>query len=484
VSSADIGAVVPRKATTIRHGPGWLWLGIGVYALLLVNGNPLLNDPDTYWHIAVGRWILDHGTFPQVDIYSFTRDGEPWISTSWLAQVLFAKAYEWAGWSGSVALAAAASAVTVAQLALILGTRIPAKVALSVAIAALALTASHLLARPHVLALPVMVAWVHGLLQASERRVAPSFLLLPLMALWANLHGGFVLGLALVAPIAFDAWWNADNDKRGRLALRWIAFGALSTLAACVTPYGWNAILAARKILSLGELLQLIDEWKPVDFSHPGPLEISLLAAIAATLHWRVRLPLPRILLLLGLVHMALSHVRNVELVALLAPLVAAGPIASQFSLQPARPERMSLPLVPAAAFALVVGISSWAVASQARYSPPARQSQEAALHALTAHHAKRVLNDMAFAGFLILRDVPVFIDGRSELYGEAFGLAYYHALQLNDVDSFFNLLKTFDIDAVMLAPNTPAASLLNHMAGWQRAYWDADVVVHVRAAK
>jgi hypothetical protein len=396
---------------------------------------------------------------------------------------MFAGADDWAGWSGPVLLAAAASAVTFAQLAFILGKRIPAKSAVLVAVAALALTASHLLARPHVLALPVMVGWVHGLLEASERREAPSLLLLPLMTLWANLHGGFVLGLALMAPIAVEGLWNAAGDMRVRLALRWIAFASAAMLAACITPYGWGSILAARKILSLGELLQLIDEWKPADFSRPGVLEMCLLAAIAASLHWRVKLSPPRILLLLGLMHMALSHVRNVEVLALLAPLVVVAPVAAQFSLQPARPDRMSRPLAPAAALAIALALTGWAVAGQARYSPPATRSQEAAVEVLKAHHARHVLNDMSFAGFLISRDIPVFIDGRSELYGEAFGLAYYRALQLNDADSFFNLLTSFDIDAVMLTPATPAAKLMKHMSGWACGYSDAEAIVYLRAA-
>ena len=92
--------------------------------------------------------------------------------------------------------------------------------------AALALTVPHLLARPHVLALPVMVPWVGGLIAAADRRGAPSFWLLPLMALWANLHGGFVFGLVLIAPIALDAVINADAQLRKSLALRWAAFGA------------------------------------------------------------------------------------------------------------------------------------------------------------------------------------------------------------------------------------------------------------------
>ena len=72
MSSADIGTIRQEKVADASLLPAWLWLGIGVYALLLINGNILLGDSDSYWHIAVGRWILDHGAFPYADIYSFT----------------------------------------------------------------------------------------------------------------------------------------------------------------------------------------------------------------------------------------------------------------------------------------------------------------------------------------------------------------------------------------------------------------------------
>src|SRR5205814_5206782 len=94
-----------------------LWVGIGVYTLFLLAGNRLLIDPDTLWHVTVGQWILDHRAVPETDVYSFTMRGQPWISTQWLAQVLYAKAYSMFGWSGPVVLAAAGSAATFALLA-------------------------------------------------------------------------------------------------------------------------------------------------------------------------------------------------------------------------------------------------------------------------------------------------------------------------------------------------------------------------------
>ena len=475
-------ATVSRdKVSLLGQVPAWLWLGVGVYALLLINGGSLLNDSDTYWQITVGQWILDHSALPRVDIYSFTKAGEAWTSSSWLAQVLLAGSYNLAGWTGPVVLAAACIAVTFALLNFILGQRIPAIYALAVTLAALVLSMPHFLARPHVLVLPVMLAWAHGLVSASERGEAPSFWLLPLIALWANLHGGFIFGLVLVGAFALDALWNADRARWTTLALRWALFGAAALAACCVTPYGWGSILASRKILDLGELLHLIYEWMPADFSSLGAFEMSILVMLAGALYSGVRLSPPRIALVLGLLHMALSHVRNLEIFALLLPIVVLAPVAAQFSLQPARFARLRVPAVSAAILTMMLAVWTSVLAANAAFAPPENQSPAAAVDALKALNPKRVLNDLPFGGYLIWRQMPVFIDGRAELYGEAFEMAYYRAMQLRDVNGLLDMLKTWDIDAVLLTPGTPAVGLLDHIGGWQRVYTDKSAVLHVR---
>jgi hypothetical protein len=106
-----------------------------------------------------------------------------------------------------------------------------------------------------------------------------------------------------------------------------------------------------------------------------------------------------------------------------------------------------------------------------------------AAVDVLTQHGARRILNDLPFAGYLISRGMPVFIDGRAELYGEAFVMDYYRAMQLKDVNVLLDLLARYDIDAVLLTPATPAAMFMDHAAGWKRVYADDLAVVHMRAA-
>ena len=483
MTSADVGTIGRRGTIRIGALPAWLTLGLVVYALILINGGMLLGDSDTYWHISVGQWILDHGAFPHADIYSFTKTGEPWISSSWLAQVLYASAFDAAGWAGPVVLASASIAAAFALLAKNLGARLSGTAAVTIACAALMLSASHLFARPHVLVMPVMVAWVSGLLRASERGEAPSFWHLPLLALWANLHGSFVFGLALVAPFALDALWNAQRPRRPALTLGWAAFALAALVACCATPYGWDSILASRNILGLGELLHLIYEWMPVDFGRFGLFEACVLGAIAGGLHYGVKLTPPRIILLVGLLHMALSHVRNVEIFALLAPLVVVTPLASQFALEPARFAKRAFPIVSGVVLTAIVGAASCAFAAVHPFTPPANQAPAAAVDVLKAHHAKRILNDLPFAGYFIARGIPVFIDGRAELYGEPFVMAYYRAMQLKDVDVLLGLLETYDIDAVVLTPATPAVSFMDHAPGWRRIYADDNAVVDIRAA-
>jgi hypothetical protein len=485
--TAPMTMSVADSAEAVRPMRGLLplWVGVGVYALLLVTGNRLLNDPDTMWHVTVGQWILDHRAVPEADVYSLTMHGRPWISMYWVAQVLYAKSYSIFGWSGPVVLAATGSAATFALLAKLLSRHLSGSATMLFVAAALALTAPHLLARPHVLALPVMVAWVGGLMAAADRREAPSFWLLPLIALWANLHGGFVLGLMLVAPIALDAVVSADAASRKSLALRWAVFALATLVAGCCTPYGWNSMLAAKKVLTLGAVLPLITEFRPVDFESLGSFEICLLLAMGFALWRGIRLSPTRILLLLGLLHMALYQSRATEMLALLAPLVLAAPLAKQIggaevatSDTPSPPRGLLL-----AGVAIVLMAGTVAYASVHRFEPDARQSPVAAVAALKKMNIARLFNDYDFGGYLIANGVAPFIDGRAELYGEKFFIDHHVATELTEPDTLFRLLDEYNIEATLMRSQSPANKLLDHVDGWQKVYADDIATIHVRKA-
>lgn len=465
-----------------------LCAAVGAYLFYLSAGEILLRDSDSMWQIRVGQWILDHGTMPTTDVFSFTRFGEPWISSSWLSQVAYALVYG-GDWAGPVILTSIAIGATVAVFLHLLSRYFDPARAILIAALALLLSTIHFLARPHVLALPVLLAFIGGLMASADRRASPSWWLLPLMTLWANLHGGFVLGLALIGPIGLEAVWSAETGRRRQLVVRWGLFGLAALAASCVTPYGWNSLLGATKILNLGKLLTLIGEWMPADFSKPSFFEAALLGLIGLICYRGLTLSVPRILLLLGLIWMALSHIRNIEVFAFIAPLVLAKPIVEQWGIAGGTASRIdesrSVPVVTIlAAIAMVIG--AWATTTSFVAQHPFKFlpafSPVAAVDVLQQHKAQRVFSTAPFGGYMVSRDMKVFIDGRAELYGEQFVLDYYAALDARDVGQLLDLLDKYRIDATLLSADSPAGNALDHLKGWKRLYKDDIAVIHVRS--
>ncbi len=481
--SLPLGTAERSSGLALTPAVQSLAVGGVLYLVMLLVGNQLLNDPDSYWHVVSGRWMVAHWAVPTEDPFSFTFAGAPWIAKEWLSQLLYAGAHVLAGWSGMAFLAAGAVALAFALLARFLLDEFKTPQALLFIAFAFLLSAPHILARPHALALPVMVAWVIGLVRATDRGRAPSLWLLPLMILWANLHGGFTLGILMVGAIGLDAIASATPADRGRTAVRWIGFGVLALLAGCVTPYGPESMLVTVRILGLGPALAIISEWRAADFSHFGGLEAAILLGLGFALWRGVTLPPVRIVILLGLLHMALSAERNSEVFGLLAPIIVARPLAAQFAAiraEPREPVGRSW-FAWAAALLVVLAPASLALSSAMHYAPAARITPAAAVVALKAANAGPVLNQYDFGGYLVYAGMPTFIDGRTELYGGDFFAHYFQAVSLTDLDGFLKLLDTYAIGATLLNPQTPAVAFLDRLPGWHRLYADDIAVVHVR---
>jgi hypothetical protein len=462
-----------------------LAVSLSLLALLAFAAPRLLNDPDILWHIETARWIAARRALPETDPFSHSMAGIPWIAKEWLAQLVYAAAYDLAGWRGVAWIAAACVALAFGLLVRALTAHLRPAPALVLAATGFLLAAPHVLARPHVLAYPLIVVWAAGLYRAVEERRAPTWRLLPVMALWANLHGGFTLGLALILPAAAEAVLACDAERRRALARRWGGFLALAILAACLTPYGPRAMLVTQRILEVGEALRLIGEWRPQDFGRLGAFELVSLAALALSLGTGFRLPLARIAVLVGLLHMALAHVRNDELVGLIAPLLLAGPLGRQhpvLAVTAGPPTR--LPHGARWAVPLALGAAAAAAWMAREPAPSPAYSPAAALAAARAAPVQgAVFNDLGFGGFLIAQHVPTFVDGRLELFGEAFLLRYDRAASLSDWQAFPAIVREQRIGWTLLEPATPLVGLLDRSPGWERVYADAVAVVHRRVA-
>jgi hypothetical protein len=319
-------AVQPFSA---RAALPWL-VGLGVYAMLLIVGPRMLGDPDSYSHIALGRWIMAHGTLPATDSFSFSKHGTPWITFEGLSEVIYAGAYAISGWPGVVVVAAAAIALAFGLLTFFLLRELSPTLTLLMVLAAVILLAPHMLARPHVLVLPVMVIWAAALVRCMDRAGPPPYWALPLLVLWANLHGSAVLAIGLIGPAGLEALLREQRSQWPRVLLRWLPFTALAVAASCLTPYGPEPLLMPLTTLGLGPALAWISEWRAQDFTHLGGFELLLLAGIFG-LSRGVTLPVVRALVVIGLLHFALAQIRNADLLAMLAPLYLAAPLGRKF---------------------------------------------------------------------------------------------------------------------------------------------------------
>jgi len=469
-----------------------LIFGLAVYIPLLFAARAVLGDPDTYWHIATGRWIIAHRTVPHSDMFSFSMPGAPFTPPEWLAEIGIAWLYDHFGWAALVAATALSVAVALTiLLRSLLRSLMPAHALIATVLAAL-LALPHLLARPHILALPILVWWAAALVAARSEDRPPRLWLVPLMILWANLHSSYIFGLGLAALLGGEALLSA-RDRRARLdTLRgWGLFIALSVAVASITPFGLDGLLLPVRLATMSTL-GLIREWQSPNFQQFQPLEVWIMTLLLGALAGGWRLPLTRILMLLVLLHMALRQGRYGELLGFVGPLLLAPALAPQLAARPGGRQVSFLdrgmtaltgPAGPrgfaiagAVLLAASVVVLRGGIARGADAITPA-----AALAAVAEHHLEGpVFNDYAFGGYLIFTGVKPFIDGRY-FYGDAFIKRYFDATFVLS-DELPRLLAEYRIAWTLLGAKSPAVVLLDHLPGWKRLYADDIAVVHVAA--
>jgi hypothetical protein len=474
--------------------PSWPWLlGLAALVRALVEPAALLHDPDTYLHIAAGRWMFAHHALPVADLWSHTMTGAVWVPAEWLGEIVLAFIWGATGWGGIVILTAASFALAIALLAAFLLRRLPPLPAAIATLAGAVLVLPHLLARPHVLALPVLVAWCGALVAARDDERGPPWAILPVMALWANLHGSFMFGLALAEFFAAEAvLYPAAGHSRLVEAKRWGLFVMASIAMSLCNANGVSALLQPLRLVAMSALQSGFVEWAPANLGEFPALEIWLLAAVALGFALRVRLPWTRLVLLLGLFHMTLAHARHADLLGLVGPLTIAASLAPALAklLEPAASSSLSRAVavlarparLPACALVLAFGL---AASLPVLLHPPERAGDtvtpQAALAAARAQNLTGpVFNSEAYGGYLIFSGVPVSIDGRIEMYGNDF-LAAYIAAEDGDAASLGPLLGRYHIAWTLLQVRSSAVGALDRMPGWRRAYSDGQAVIHVR---
>jgi len=431
----------------------------------------VLNDGDTYWHIRAGEWMLAHGSVLRSDVFSYTAAGNDWHTQEWLAEILMALSWR-GGWPGVHLLFAACAGLSAGVVAFFARKRMDFTPALLTVVLGLACVTGSLLARPHILALPLLAIWTAGLTAARGQDRSPSWWLVAVMPLWANLHGSFAFGLALAGALAVEA--VVESTQRKKTVLAWGLFLLAATASATITPFGLQSLLFPFK-LSAMQGLGHIGEWRPSDFSHVTPFAIALLAALFVLGRGLVKVPPLRLLLLLGLTWLALAHARHQMLLGVCAPILLADALGRVW---PAKGKNQPPLFAAMAALALIALAAIRLVVPVSRGDDPVSPASALA-HVPRFVRETPVLNDYSFGGYLIWNGVKPFIDSRADLYGDIY-LQNYSDIISPDKDALAAALAFHHARWTIFSAQAPVVKLLDATPGWRRFYTDKLAVVHV----
>lgn len=471
----------------------------------------LLGDADTGWHIRTGEIVLATRSVPRTDLFSYTKAGQPWFAWEWLYDAAVAAIHHFAGLNGVVLFSAAIIALTFSLLfRFVLQRSGSFVVAMALAVLSVSAARVHMLARPHLLTWLFTLLWVEALYRFEEGRRAALLWLPPLMLVWVNVHGGFILGLALLGIFACGCAWRWLRT-RSREELRQLAQLA-AAFCACVavsfvTPYGYKLHVHIYDFLSKASLLDSINEYMSPNFhtAVERQYEWFLLLCICALAWARERVSATDLLILLFSIHSGLYAVRNVPVAVLLMSLVLgrlwaaamlhrelqgdAYPFASLVEIvkgisqdMAAMEKRFRGHLLAAMAV-----IAAWIVAMHGGRAMSAQFNAKtfpvkAAEYIAAQNIHDHLFNTDRWSGYLIYRLYPqtrLFVDDRFDFYGPKFMQQYVNSYEAKP--EWSQVLDQYTVRWVLIPPDSPLAAVLKESKQWQLQYHDDTAVLFVR---
>jgi len=464
-------------------------------------------DSDTWWHLRTGQWMWEQRAWPVRDPFSYTRAGHPWNPPGPPVQILMYAVLRVAGLWGLDVWTAGMVTVALAWVWAAMGNRARSQPFLQAgAVLWAAMTAAiYWAARPYLATFVLAAVYLWALETYRQGRAGTRrlWMLVPLMAVWANAHGGFIAGWLLWAAYALPAWWRAQSAGHGRAAARrWLGLGAGLVLAAALNPTGPARWLYPFQTVGIRALQAYIAEWQPPRLDDPTlwPFWAWWLGLIVVLAVARVGLPGEHLLLWLGFGVLAWQAVRHVALFALVAPVVWIEPAAHALeevrAALPARwwsrwprakaksapRPRPRLNALLVLGFFLVGALKAWwPYASGQAAAHFAAVYPQTALAYLQHHRPQaRLFNSYNWGGYLLWHwpEQQVFVDGRTDLYGDEILSQYLTVVRAEA--GWPEVLARWEVDTVLLEPEMPIVNVLPRH-GWVEAYRDDHAVVLVR---
>jgi hypothetical protein len=501
VTATTFPALPSRAKSLLHYAPGLVAL------VIVIADSAQMSDPDLWGHIRFGQAVLAEHHLITRDPYSYTAFGHQWSNHEWLTEVVMAAAYDTLGVIGLKLWKLVCVTATMLLVAMGMAEAGAApRVQLNLFVLAAIALVPQMEFRPQLFTFALLAAMLAILARDNYRRAAPLWLLIPLMALWANLHGGFIMGIAVLALYAATATiedFVSGAGLRHGLRLGALAFAAF--VATMVTPYGletWSPVLHALR----NPMTRIsVTDWQPLGFalmrqwhaSHAGIIYflcgIVMIIAFVVTFALAPRggdLPLVAIAGVMSVA--AIVAVRNLPL----AIIACALPVARHWSLPIDRrreraqaagakvepmPERSATSPWIALAVAVLLAAYAGLLSPRLRNDKPYPAGAVAFMQKHNLHG--NILGDFGWGEYLIWHTAPaskVFIDGR-------YDTVYPYAIIDQYIGFYFDLsgapamLTAYPHDLVLIPPTSGAYTLMAGRTEWKLIYRDTVSALFVR---
>jgi len=457
----------------------------------------LLADGETGTHIRTGDFILATRTVPVKDLYLFTNPKAQWYAWEWLSSVIFSAAHQVGGLKGVVLFTGSIICLALTILFRHMIWRgVHVHIAALITVIAANALGFHFLARPLIFTtlFTVVALWILDRDWSKPDRVA--WVLVPMAALWTNLHGGF-----LVLIIALGLFAAAALMLRDKLRfLRYSGLAAACSAATLINPYGWQLHVHVWNYLRSDWLVSYIQEFQSPVFRGEGMAKVELLLFAGLICVWELarKRRYHQGLVILFWAHASLTSARH----ATIYILAAVPPMAVEFSCLWARwskpqsrrsvagivrdlvnglaPEAARTSMwVPAVLVALTfLTLPNWPTDFPPTF-PTALLARNAGLFSGAGHETVRVFNVDAWGGYLAYKFYPnrcAFVDGRSDYFGPKVMDEYL--LMRSAGKDWQQVMARYDFQLALIAPDWPLVEALKRSNQWVVRDWDKVAVL------
>ncbi len=492
-----------------------------LYLALFVLPNMLFADGSTGWHLVTGEYILTNLSVPSTDIISYSFDHKPWVAYEWLFDVVLALM----NYAGGTNLIAVALSSIIGFIFLDIYDRARSAgsgilMASFFTMVAVLVSATHWLARPHIVEYLCLLTFVYVLQSFYRGKIAARSLFMilsPVMLIWVNSHPSFALGcfiaLLYFAVTLAQSYLSSSEGTRARAASQWkvlIALMAALTLLSLVNPYGYKLHLYILHYLEGQEILKATNEFMSPVFHgglHATCLEILLIGFVAGLSRKR-KVSTPMLILTIVLLHGSLAAVRNMPIFAMVVtPIIAylwgsdkrdsdtiALPASSSaisrivrilrdFEEQEGRSKMHLVPMI--ATIVLVLLCFNGGTLFGTRVIHSGFSSDDLPSTTLDYIRENNLLRKRGFnldnwGGYLAYKlDTRVFIDDRADFYGEKFYRDYTKVMFTGK--GWEETLEKYKIDWILFPKGSKLSQVLKENPNWQEVKSDRAASLFLR---